>query len=157
MVSEKFKEAFLGGGSYTQQECMCGRVHFCSPENSIGDFEDGEYDRLKQLQNKYPKKYIESNDDCISYLEMNGNPVIWDCPCGNDVWYENLVWDSRNSIMNYLKIRLGEMERQTWELSSNVKEITDFDNGVKLTYEEFINKMRERKLNMILQNEHEDL
>ena len=49
------------------------------------------------------------------------------------------------------------MERQTWELSSNVKEITDFDNGVKLTYEEFINKMRERKLNMILQNEHEDL
>ena len=95
VVSEEFTSAFMGGGSFISQECMCGRVHFCSPENSQGDFEDGEYERLKELSIKEPKKYIESNYGCIDYFDMGNNVIVWGCECGNDIWYENTIWSDR--------------------------------------------------------------
>jgi hypothetical protein len=150
-VSEFFRNSFLGGGTFVSQECMCGRIHFCDPEISHGDYEEGEYEILKELQSKYPKKYIESEFECISYFDIGDNIVIWDCPCHNDVYYEKLIWNTRFSIMNYYKYKLQKMERQTWDLTSHINELDfGFDSNEKYTYEEFINKLRDNKLKTIL-------
>lgn len=155
-VSEEFRDSFLGGGSYISQECMCGRVHFCSPNISSGDFEDGEYERLKELQEKYPKKYIESEYDCISYFDFGDNTIVWDCPCGNDLWVEKTIWVSRKSIMSYYQTKLDVMESKYWDMASDVHSVDinrldKFSSDDKFTYEEFINKIREFKVKKILE------
>lgn len=152
-VSDEFRSSFLGGGSYISQECMCGRVHFCSPQIPDGDFEDGEYERLKKLQGERPEKYIESEYDCISYFDFGDNTIVWDCPCGNDMWVEKVVWGTRKSIMDYYRNRLDIMEKKYWEMAGDVHsvDIDKFDSNDKFTYEEFINKMREFKTKKILE------
>jgi len=152
-VSDEFRNAFMSGGAFISQECMCGRVHFCSPENSQGDFEDGEYERLKELSIKEPKKYIESNEECISYFDMGMNVIVWGCECHNDIWYENTIWSDRHQIMSYYREKLESIERSFLELSSEVHSVNfkfEQDSNDKCTFEEFINKMREYKLNDLL-------
>jgi hypothetical protein len=152
-VSEDFRNSMLGGGSFVSQECMCGRVYFCDPAKSHGDYEDGEYERLKKLSDEQPEKYIESDYGCIYYMDMGNNVVIWDCPCGNDVWYENLIWSDRRNIMEYFKNRLKTVEKHFWDLTSDVNSVDfkfEVDSSEKYTYEEFINRMREYKLKGIL-------
>jgi hypothetical protein len=151
-ASDEFRDAFLGGGSYISQECMCGIVHFCNPENSIGDFEDGEYERLKELQKENPDKYIETDNDCISYFHMGDNVIVWGCPCGNDIYYEKLFWNNRQSIMSYYRSIFEEIERNFWDFSDMIHKLDEMDTNDKLTYMEFLNKLRERKLNYILEN-----
>lgn len=148
-VSEDFRNSFLGGGSFVSQECMCGRVYFCNPEISHGDYEDGEYERYKELQIENPKKYIESEYGCISYFNIGDNVIVWDCECGNDIWYEKLIWIDRIQIMNYYKSKLKRLEEESWELTNHIKEV-DFGSNEKLTYEEFLNKVRDNKLKVIL-------
>ena len=99
---------------------MCGRVYFCSPENSQGDFEEGEYEKLKELSLKEPKKYIESDYDAISYFEIGNNVVVWGCECGSDIWYETTIWNNRHQIMSYYKEKLELIERNFLDLSSEV-------------------------------------
>lgn len=148
-VSEDFRNSFLGGGSFVSQECMCGRVYFCNPEISHGDYEKDEYERYKGLQKENPKKYIENEYDCISYFNIGDNVIVWGCECGNDIWYEKLIWSDRIQIMNFYKCKLKRLEEQSWELTSHIKEV-DFDSNEKLTYEEFLNKVRDNKLKVIL-------
>jgi len=150
MVSEEFNDSFFSGGSFVSQECMCGRIHFCNPEISNGEYEDGEYDRLKELQLENPKKYLENESGLISHIEMGNNIVVLDCPCENDIWYENLIWSGRFQITDYFKKRLEKMEKQTWEFTSSMEDV-DFNMDEKYTYEEFVNKIRYKKLKIILQ------
>lgn len=151
-VSDEFRNSFSGGGSMVSQECMCGRVHFCNPENSHGDYNEGEYERLKQLSVEQPKKYIETEWDCISYFDFGNTTIVWGCPCRNDVWVETTLWGSRNSIMEYFRNKLDVLEKKYWELAGDVHSVDlKFDSNDKFTYEEFINKMREFKTKKILE------
>lgn len=153
-VSDDFSDAFTSGGSMICEECMCGRFHFCNPDISHGDFEEGEYEGLKKLAEEQPDKYIESEYGCIDYFEFGNDIVVWDCPCGNDVYYENSIWRSRSQIMNFFKNRLKTMETNFCNLSSEVSGVDfKFENDLqeKYTFEEFVNKAREYKLKNILE------
>jgi hypothetical protein len=143
-VSNDFNEAFMGGGSFTSQECMCGRIHFCNPKLSHGDYEDGEYERLKELQKENPNRYIESESECVSYLDAFDSCIVWDCLCGNDMRMEKLFWNSRNSILEYYRLRMKKMDQEYWEFTENLK------GTEQMSYLEFLNKVRDKKLSNIL-------
>ena len=149
MVSDDFSSAFLGYGSMVSADCSCGGVHFCDPKISHGDYEENEYEGYKELQKENPKKYIESNDGCITGFEFGNEHIVWDCPCGRDEEIERTLWRERNSILDFYRSKFIKMQREYFEFSNMIKE-TDFESDEKLTYVEFLNKLREKKLTDIL-------
>lgn len=148
-VSDEFYRSFMGGGALISEQCSCGRTHFCNPQISQGDFEDGEYDNLLKLQKEDPENYIESEYGSVSYFYIGNEIVVYDCPCGKDISYEKFFWNYRYSIMEFYKNKLEKIEREYWEFSDMVHSV-DFKSDEKYTYEEFINKFREKKLKTIL-------
>jgi hypothetical protein len=95
--SEYFMQAFRGGGTYISQDCCCGRVHFCDKENGVGDWEESEYEALKEKASENPDGYIERYD-CISYVWLMGHCCVYGCPCNRVTIFEEFIMNHASEI-----------------------------------------------------------
>lgn len=131
--SEMFVNALSGYGVGSDQlECgWCGRMHYC-PDTSYDppDYEDLDNDedcrkRFNEYcieeQRKDPNGVILHYDcDSISAQEMNGIMFVYGCPCNGLTRYEKFIWNERDTIRNYLKVRIEqEAEWAEQELTKN--------------------------------------
>lgn len=114
-VSEEFWNAILGGGSLVADCEFCGRTHFYDGDSSA--YEEGEFEGLKAKQKENPDKYISSDDDSIPNGVIDGKQAVRDCPCNSVRKYEDLFWNHKNQIANYLTARANKEEKEAKETS----------------------------------------
>lgn len=105
-VSIEFDSAFNWGGSVRATCQGCNRTFFNS--HDVGCFDSKEeLNYLVQLSQEKPDKYIDTCGETVGLLEVNGITFVYQCDCGKARQYEDFIWESRVSIMEYLKKRLS--------------------------------------------------
>jgi len=124
--SEMFTNALSGYGVGSPDlTCgWCGREHLCPTSESYTRDEDGgkgwEEDCVRQHKEDPEGVILHWEYDCVSGQELNGIMFVLDCPCNGLTRYEKFIWAERDTIRNYLKVRI-EQEHQ-WaeqELTKN--------------------------------------
>ena len=85
-ASDMMWDAGLGGGG-PWVHCSCGKDHSVSAEEA----EEDDYESFE-------------------YIEMDGQLFVYDCEgCATKLArYENFIWQNRNHIRRYLKIRIDQ-------------------------------------------------
>jgi len=121
--SDMFINALSGYGVGSDNlECgWCGREHLW-PDSDYNHYDDDECTAeeskiryrayCEEEQKKNPDGIVLHYDcDGISAQEMNGIMFVLDCPCNGLYRYERFIWDHKDTIRNYLKVRI-EQEHQ---------------------------------------------
>lgn len=115
--SDMFINAMSEGGAGNDElECgWCGRLHLC-PDNEYADRDDEDRKDFKEYCEDEHKKNPEGvilhyGYDAVEGKELNGILFITDCPCNGLSRFEKFIWNNRNTVRNYLKVRI-EQEHQ---------------------------------------------
>ena len=120
--SEMFVNAMQGFGVGSDQlECgWCGRMHYCPDTfNDPPDYDgmDDDYDMRKKKFSEYCEEEKKNDPDgvilhydcdSVSAGEMNGIMFVYDCPCNGLSRYETFIWENKDTIRNYLKVRIEQ-------------------------------------------------
>lgn len=124
--SDMFVNALSGFG-VGSPEITCGwcdRTHLCPESESYQQDEDGGEgwkEECEQQHKEDPEGVILHYDcDYVSGQELNGITFVIGCPCNGLTRYEKFIWNERDTIRKYLKVRI-EQEHQ-WaeeELTKN--------------------------------------
>ena len=110
--SDIFVNALSGFGCGSPDlECgWCGRLHLCPESESYKQDEDGGSGWKEECEKQYkgdPDGVILHYDwDCVSGQELNGIMFVIDCPCNGLARYEKFIWAEKDTIRNYLKVRI---------------------------------------------------
>jgi hypothetical protein len=109
--SEMFVEALKGGGS-SSIYCACGRMHY-APSNLYDSDDEDDYtnmlnDALAEQKKDPDGVVINYEDDFIYCKDIDGNTFVVDCPCNGLRKYEDFIWNNRDSIRDYLKVRIAQ-------------------------------------------------
>lgn len=139
--SEAFKKIVRSGGTAIADCELCGRTHF-APETDL-DYEDSEFDLLKQKAEAEPDKYIaDYTVDDITIGRIDGQQVVIDCPCNKLSRYERFIWNQRRIIAEYYKARIKEMAD---DLEEEIERFGDLlEDGSK--FQELLEQVEIRKL-----------
>ena len=54
---------------------------------------------------------INYEDDFIFCKDIDGRTFVVDCPCNGLRKYEDFIWDNRDAIREYLKVRIEQEAR----------------------------------------------
>lgn len=101
--SQYFAEAFGSGIGSPSLECNCGRTHHAPDSEFI---EQSEADGMIAASKSNPDKVIvHQGDDAISAAVINGTTIVRVCPCGWLAKFEDYVWNERERILRYYKLR----------------------------------------------------
>jgi hypothetical protein len=104
------RSAHGGGGSSVH--CNCGRDHY-APSNLQDSDEPEDYqsmvDSCEAEQEANPDGVvIDYESDFIHYSEIDGNTFVDGCPCNGLRRYEDFIWNNRNVIREYYRIRIDQ-------------------------------------------------
>ena len=106
-----FVDSLKGGGA-SSIYCNCGRMHYAPSNLYDSDDEDDYTDMLNDAlaeQKKNPDGVvINYEDDFVFAKDIDGKTFVVDCPCNGLTKYENFIWDNRNAIREYLKVRVAQ-------------------------------------------------
>ena len=93
-ASEMFWDSLRGGAS-SWITCSCGKDW--NPPSSITNFHDNAVDD-------------EDDFEWYRYVELEGKTFVQDCDecCTKLARYEQWIWNNRNDIREYLRIRVNE-------------------------------------------------
>lgn len=130
--SDMFVNALSGFGVGSDHlECgWCGREHYC-PDTEYNHYDDEDCTAEQSMARyklfceeehaKNPEGVVLHYDcDAISAQELNGIMFVIDCPCNGLHRFENFIWQERDTIRNYLKVRIEqEAEWAEQELTKN--------------------------------------
>lgn len=102
----------LGGCGSSCIYCNCGRTHY-APGNLYDSDDEDDYtnmlDSALEDQRKDPDGVIiDYENDFITSKEIDGRTFVDDCPCNGLTKYENFIWDNRDAIREYLKVRVAQ-------------------------------------------------
>jgi hypothetical protein len=101
--STQFSEAFGGGVGSPSLHCNCGRRHYAPDSEFVGENEEQEM-RDDYAENP-DKVVIHDRDDGVSGVHINGVVIVRGCPCGWLAKFEDYVWNERERILQYYKLR----------------------------------------------------
>lgn len=122
--SEMFLDAFTDSGGLMEECDYCGRVYF--GDETAGDWEKGEREKLLALAKKEPDKYIPVMG-MTSTARIEGKIYPWNrdsdvkCPCNALRRHENFVWHYRNQIASYLNVRAEREHKEAKEQMENLR------------------------------------
>ncbi|HEG43771.1 MAG TPA: hypothetical protein ENH94_06975 [Phycisphaerales bacterium] len=127
--SEEFNKVLTYTGTYISATCeFCGRVHFFSGDMSGWDeYVDGR-GQLEVLQKKAEAelgKYIDWGNVSVAFGHIYGKQYVVGCPCNKLYKYEEFIWDHREMIMEYYKLRYATMQKDAQLLGEQIKEATE--------------------------------
>ena len=122
--SDMFVNAMSGHGIGSPDlTCgWCDRLHLCPDASCYRDEEDGSWREYCNEEKKNNPEGVILHYDCdgISAQEFNGIMFVWGCPCNGLTRYEKFIWNERDTIRNYLKVRIEqEAEWAEQELTKN--------------------------------------
>jgi hypothetical protein len=125
--SELFESVIRNAGSLVADCELCGRTHFATLEENT--FDEGELAELRSKAKQHPDKYIEDpHYDSIAWGHIGGKQAVIGCPCNKLRELEDLIWSSRNLILEYLdrrtKARL-EAAKEDRDLVKATKKVVD--------------------------------
>lgn len=118
--SEMFINSLAEGGvGSPDKECdWCGREHLCVDSRDMLDWpcKDNDYetwaDSCERRHKENPDTVVlHYGYDCVEAQEMNGMMFVIGCPCNGLYRYEQFIWNHRNTIRNYLKVRIEQEHR----------------------------------------------
>ena len=115
--SEMFLDALSGFGIGSDHlECgWCARMHYCPDSDCNWDDSDGGISWKSYCEQEYnsrPNEVVLHYDcDAISAHEMNGIMFVLECPCNGLYRFENFIWGHKETIRNYLKVRIEQEAR----------------------------------------------
>lgn len=109
--SRMFLKALRGGGS-SSVNCNCGRTHY-APSNLYDSDDEEDYDNMLkdclEEQRKDPDGVvIDYENDFIEAKDIDSKTFVVDCPCNGLRRYEEWIWNNRDTIRDYLKIRVEQ-------------------------------------------------
>lgn len=117
--SKAFEHAFgLGVGS-PELECICGRRH-CAPDSDCIEEAEAEDMRNRHAANSRLTA-IHSGVDGISAKVIDGQTVVVECGCQFLVRLESILWNERDRILTYYKIRREAVAKQLAELDAGLQ------------------------------------
>lgn len=101
-MTREFESVFQWGGT-PRAVCGCGRTHF----TASGDFMDpGELESLLAKAKDQPDRYVaDYENDSVSIAQVMGRTVVWSCPCKFAERIEAFIWDNRDEILSYYRVR----------------------------------------------------
>lgn len=122
-----FAKHFVRSSCLCSVECGCGRVHFVTARGH-GDYNEGELDRLKELAEAKPDKYIAcENFDHIDVVYLSGDCTVVDCPCDRAVRVAAFLFNHADECASLLVDLLGrratafsEKERECRKLTTKL-------------------------------------
>lgn len=109
--SKMFIRSLNGGGS-SSIYCNCGRQHY-APENLYGSDHEGDYESMlaSALAEKADDEdgvVIHYNTDFVYAKDIDNKTFVVDCPCNGLRKYEEWIWNNREIIRDYLKVRVEQ-------------------------------------------------
>jgi len=123
--SREFMRAVIHSGTNVINCTLCGRVHFAGIKNGY-DWVKGEYEDLVKQAEKNPNKFIAHYDtDSISWGSFAGKQIVDGCPCNLARKYEEIIWEGRFVIADYLKNKVEELQRKTEDETGLVQRVSD--------------------------------
>ncbi len=90
--------AVCNSGSQVVDCEQCGRIHFDSTSEAMGEVELNEF--LQKAKDE-PEKYI-GHDGFVSWGNVMGKSTVADCPCNFLGYFEKVLWSHRHLISRYL-------------------------------------------------------
>ena len=112
--SKMFLKTLWGGGS-SSVYCNCGRQHY-APRNLEDSYEERDYpimlaDILEEQKQNTDGVIINHEDDFIYTKDIDNKTFVIDCPCNGLRRYEEWIWNHREIIRDYLKVRVEQEAR----------------------------------------------
>lgn len=111
-ASDMFYNAVSGFGVGSDDlTCdFCGRLHLC-PDNEYSDRDDEDRASFREFCESEKAKnpdgvILHPGIDSITGHTIDGRLYVDDCPCNSLYKYEQFIWNERNTIRNYLKVRI---------------------------------------------------
>lgn len=103
-ASEMFTDTRSGGGGGPCVHCSCGIDHYSI--QSARDFD--ELDSIPEASETVV--HHDDGDDCVSYYTMGNRTFVYACEgCSKTARrYEDFIWENRNHIRQYLKVRIDQ-------------------------------------------------
>lgn len=100
--SRHLLESFSGIGS-PSLDCMCGRHHY-APDS---EFCEGDEDvTMKEHAARDPKRVLlHEGEDAIYAKIINSMTAVVNCPCDFLAKFEDVLWNERDRILSYYKLR----------------------------------------------------
>lgn len=97
--SDEFFESFNSSGSIVVM-CRCGRLHVAQDELKFLDAE--EIEEIKKFEIKKPDKFVQWDCDSISWTYINGEEVVFECPCEYDKMLCQFIENHQEEIMEVI-------------------------------------------------------
>lgn len=107
------------GGVYT--ECRCGITHYAADSRYLYEY-DGEEIPDETDEGDFPVKH-HHDCDSVGHFEFLGQNFVYGCDgCSKYLRrYEDFIWAERDTIRNYLKIRIEQ--EKNWAEQEHLKNI----------------------------------
>lgn len=107
------------GGVYT--ECRCGIQHYAADSRYLYEY-DGSEIPDETSEGHHPVKH-HHDCDSVGHFEFNGQNFVHGCDgCSKYLRkYEDFIWQERDTIRNYLKIRIDQEKK--WADQEHLKNI----------------------------------
>jgi hypothetical protein len=97
--SELFLDSFAATGGAPSVQCVCGRTHYAPDADFTTDAERAAI--IGQSQARPDLYVLHEGQDGLTAHEVNGTPVVADCPCAWLARFERLLWNERARILDY--------------------------------------------------------
>jgi len=122
ITSEMFYDAQerAYGGVYV--ECRCGIQHYAVDSRYRYDWEDNVEFPKETSEGNYQVKH-HHDCDSVGHFEFIGQQFVYGCDgCSKYLRrYEDFIWQERDTIRNYLKIRIDQEKK--WADQEHLKNI----------------------------------
>lgn len=100
-------------------DCSCGRTH-CAIENEY--ISDTERQEFIAMAGKSPKRVFLHEFESISAKIIDGMSVVIDCECEFLVKLEDILWNERDRILSYYKMRREQEAASIAQLDARLRD-----------------------------------
>jgi hypothetical protein len=120
-TSEMFWDAQSRGYGGVYVECQCGIQHYAVESRYIHEYDEALIPE-ESTEGTFPVKHHYSCDS-VGHFEFIGKQFVYGCDgCSKHLRrYEDFIWAERDTIRNYLKIRIDQEKK--WADQENIKNI----------------------------------
>jgi hypothetical protein len=114
--------AVLSRGGCLVTDCICGHTYFATNHDGQGHYDENELERLRAKALEEPTKYTEEPDcDTIHVATFQGVNYVVDCPCGRLAKLEQLLWNAKDTLLQYYRLRTDREAQETASADDSLK------------------------------------
>lgn len=122
-TSEMFYDAQTRGYGGVYVECRCGIQHYAMESRYLYQYEEDEFNIPPETDEGDFKVKHHYDCDSVGYFDFVGQTFVYGCEsCSENLRrYEDFIWAERDTIRNYLKIRIDQEKK--WADQEHLKNV----------------------------------